>query len=514
MGPAQATDHDLPAPGTLFAGRYRIERLLGAGGMGSVLLARHEVIGQHVALKLLHPEAAGSPAAVERFVKEARAASKIEGQHVVRIYDVGTDDGTPKGRPYLCMEYLRGRDLGQVYDAHGALPAYEVCSALLDASIALAQAHSVGIVHRDLKPSNLFYAEQPAGKPVLKVLDFGIAKMEEGLGSVHATATGMIMGTPSYMAPEQMRSSKMVDARADIWALGVIAYELLTGRLPYLGESLGDILFAVVEKPPPWPHHVRPELGKDLSAVVMKCLQRDPDKRYATVTELSDALEPFATASRHGTAAALRMTISGENLPRPSLDDLESAKTEQLHAVPVGTPKTVAEWVTDGGVRLKRSRRAVAAVTALLLVGGAGLAVGRAVFSSGSRDAKEGALGAASAASPSTSPPVPASATATGTSPLASLSGTTSAEPASAATTADTKDPGTNAEAGVGTSKGMAMTRKPPPLRPGVEPHRTPATVAASAAPASLPAAAATALTPDRSGMSNSKEWEGVPAKP
>ncbi len=502
MGAADTTDHQLPEPGTLFAGRYRIERLLGVGGMGSVLLARHEVIGQHVALKLLHPEAASSPAAVERFVKEGRAASKIEGQHVVRIYDVGTDDGTPKGRPYLCMEYLRGKDLGQVYDTKGPLPAYEVCSALLDASIALAQAHSVGIVHRDLKPSNLFYAEQPAGKPVLKVLDFGIAKMDDGLGSVHATSTGMIMGTPSYMAPEQMRSSKMVDARADIWALGVIAYELLTGRLPYQGDSLGDILFAVVEKPPPWPHQLRPELGSELSGVVMKCLQRDPDRRFATVTELSDALEPFATASRVGTTAALRLSISGERLSSPTLD-LENAKTEQLGGT--ASPKTVSEWVTESHLRPKRSVRLFGGVAAILVLGGVALGATHAL--SGGAISSESTGAAPRPVASLVTPVQGSSATAE---PMASAP----AAPATAVA-ASAAHPEAAADAGPLPVVSSGPTRRTP-LRPAGDARRAPVPAAppVAAAPTPVPTPVPAVPPPDRSGMTNSKEWDGVPAKP
>ena len=239
------------------------------------------------------------------------------------------------------------------------------------------------------------------GRAVLKVLDFGIAKMDEGAGSVHVTATGMIMGTPAYMAPEQMRSSKMVDARADIWALGVIAYELLTGRLPFEGESFGDILFAVAEKPPPPPHTLCPGLDPDLSALVMKCLQRDPDKRFATVTELSDALEPFATASRAGTAAALRLSISGE-LPTISLPDLENAKTEQLHGASVN-PRTVSEWVTEGKLRPRSNTRLVGGVGALVVVGLAVVVASRLHApspASGNAGATSSALASASGAVP------------------------------------------------------------------------------------------------------------------
>ena len=480
----EPADQHLPPPGTLFAGRYRIERLLGVGGMGSVLLARHEVIGQHVALKLLHPEAAHSPAAVERFVKEAKAASKIDGQHVVKIYDVGTEDG----RPYLCMEYLRGQDLGQLFDSRGPMPTYEVCTALLDAIVALAQAHSAGIVHRDLKPSNLFFAEQPAGKPVLKVLDFGIAKMDDGPSNMHATSTGMIMGTPSYMAPEQMRSSKMVDARADIWALGVIAYELLTGRLPYQGDSLGDILFAVVEKPPPLPHELRPEIDPELSAVIMKCMQRDPARRFATVTELSDALEPFAAVSRIGTSAALRMSISGE---RPSVQnlDLENAKTEQLPSGPAANPKTVSEWVTESHARPKRNTRLLVGVAAALAVVGVGLGVNRALapHANGAATVTSSSAGAIA---PDAGPEPPASIT------------LPEAPPASATTTH--VEAAVTADAGPPASPVATVTSgKPVHPRPG-------GGVLKGVPPVSGPGPGPAQRPSDE--MTNSKGWDGVPA--
>nr|HMR07207.1 serine/threonine-protein kinase [Polyangiaceae bacterium] len=215
--------------GDILAGKFRVEKLLGSGGMGMVVAAHHLQLDEPVAIKFLLPEALTNAAAVGRFAREARAATKIKSEHVVRIIDIGSFDS---GEPYIVMEYLNGQDLSQLLAARGPLPPDEVAEYILQACEAIVEAHVLGIVHRDLKPANLFVAARMDGTPLVKVLDFGISKVSTG-PDLSLTETSALMGSPLYMSPEQMASAKSVDARTDIWALGVILYELVTGKPPF-----------------------------------------------------------------------------------------------------------------------------------------------------------------------------------------------------------------------------------------------------------------------------------------
>ena len=206
-------------PGQILAGKFQIERVLGRGGMGVVVAAQHLQLGQLVALKFLLPEALRNPEVTERFLREARAAVRLKSEHVGRVIDVGTLDD---GAPYLVMEYLEGQDLDSFREEHERLPVAQVVSFVLQASEAIAEAHSIGIIHRDLKPANLFLTVRADGSPTVKVLDFGIAKATEGSEDFSLTKTATVMGSPAYMSPEQLRSARDVDARSDIWAIGVI----------------------------------------------------------------------------------------------------------------------------------------------------------------------------------------------------------------------------------------------------------------------------------------------------
>jgi len=229
------------APGTLLAGKYRVERVLGQGGMGVVVAAQHIHLEERVAIKLMLAEAAFSAEAVARFVREARAAAQLESAHVAKVSDVGTLED---GRPYMVMEYLDGHDLANVLAANGPLPLQDAIDYLLQASEAIAEAHSIGIVHRDLKPANLFLTRRRDRTPQVKVLDFGISKVSGSARSSSdnaLTRTSTLMGTPLYMSPEQMTSVRDVDARSDIWALGIILFELLTGAPPFVGETLPQV---------------------------------------------------------------------------------------------------------------------------------------------------------------------------------------------------------------------------------------------------------------------------------
>ncbi|HEY6080907.1 MAG TPA: serine/threonine-protein kinase [Polyangiaceae bacterium] len=278
------------APGTQVAGRYRVERTLGTGGMGVVVEATHLQLAQRVAIKFLLPELCSQRDSVTRFLREARAAVRIESEHVARVMDVGTSD---EGVPFLVMEYLEGLDLAQLLQREQRLPFAQAVSLIVQAADAIAEAHSLGIIHRDLKPSNLFLATRRDGTKSLKVLDFGISKAvaeASSSGLATRTATATVMGSPHYMSPEQVRSSKDVDPRADIWSLGVILHELLAGEPPFRAETLPGVLASIVADPPASLRASRPDVPSALEAVVARCLQKDRSQRYATVPELSRAL--------------------------------------------------------------------------------------------------------------------------------------------------------------------------------------------------------------------------------
>ena len=235
-------------PGQVLAGKYRIERVLGQGGMGVVVEATHLQLEDRVAIKFWLPEALANPEAVGRFAREARAAGKIKGEHVARVIDVGTLE---TGAPFMVMEYLHGRDLSAVVREGGPLPPAQAVDAVLQACEALAEAHALGIVHRDLKPANLFVTTRPDGTPAVKVLDFGISKVTNPSSSDHAlTKTTSVMGSPLYMSPEQMTATRDVDARTDIWAVGAILYELLVGHVPFSAETLPQICGLILTSPP------------------------------------------------------------------------------------------------------------------------------------------------------------------------------------------------------------------------------------------------------------------------
>jgi serine/threonine-protein kinase len=277
-------------PGDIVAGKYRVDRVLGEGGMGVVVAATHEHLGQKVALKFLLPEMAANPEIVQRFLREARAAVQIHSEHVARVLDVGTQDGAP----YMVMEYLEGGDVARVLAERGALPVSEAVGYVLQACEAIAEAHSLGIVHRDLKPANLFLAKRPTGKPSVKVLDFGISKAPATAGDANLTKTSAIMGSPSYMSPEQLVSSASVDVRCDVWALGVVLYEMLAHAVPFLASSMPELVAAILQKNPQPLAAVRAGVPPGLDAVVDRCLQKDPARRYPNVAELARALLPFA----------------------------------------------------------------------------------------------------------------------------------------------------------------------------------------------------------------------------
>jgi serine/threonine protein kinase len=276
--------------GALIAGKYRVTRILGEGGMGIVVAAVHEHLDQPVALKFLLEELVSNPDIVQRFTREARAAVKIHSEHVARVLDVGT---TEAGTPFMVMEYLEGNDLAEVLARRGPLPVQEAVGYLLEACEAVAEAHSLGIVHRDLKPANLFLARKPSGKPVVKVLDFGISKIPSSAKDAILTSAKALMGSPGYMSPEQMVDGSTTGSRADIWSLGVVLYELLTGTLPFSGDTMPELVAAILSKTPAPVAATRADVPVGLQTVIDRCLQKEPGARYADIAELARALAPF-----------------------------------------------------------------------------------------------------------------------------------------------------------------------------------------------------------------------------
>ncbi len=278
----------------MIGGKFVVEQVLGVGGMGVVVAARHSQLGQKVAIKFLRKDAAKAPEAASRFLREARAMVTLQSAHVVRVIDVGV---FVDGMPYMVMEHLVGTDLHRVLEERKTLPAGDAVDFLLQGMEAIAEAHVAGIVHRDLKPANLFLTRHPDGSPLIKVLDFGISKASgSGVADQNLTATATIMGSPLYMSPEQLRSSKNVDARTDIWALGVILYELLAGKPPFEAENVTGLCAKIAADAPTPLREIAPSVSRELEAIVMRCLEKNIDRRFASVAELAAALRPFASA--------------------------------------------------------------------------------------------------------------------------------------------------------------------------------------------------------------------------
>ncbi len=271
---------------SILAGRYRIGRTLGRGGMGIVLEATHIHLKTGVAIKVLRQEALEQPELIERFLREARSAARLKGEHVCRVTDFGT---TEDGLPFMVMELLEGEDLREIVDDHGPMDPTDVATYVLQACIAVAEAHALGIVHRDLKPGNLFLVRQPNGRRTIKLLDFGIAKSDTF--DKNLTATAKAMGSPAYMAPEQLKSGSQAEARSDIWSLGVTMFELLTEKRPFDGDTPYELAVAITnDQPAALPDTVPSELVK----VVKRCLEKRLEKRFANVSELAMALAPLA----------------------------------------------------------------------------------------------------------------------------------------------------------------------------------------------------------------------------
>jgi serine/threonine protein kinase len=355
--------------GDLIAGKYRIDGVLGTGSTGVVLAAYHLKLHERVAIKLLLPEALANPEAVQRFEREARAAVKIKSEHVVRIIDVGALD---EGAPYIVMEHLQGEDLAERLTRTGPLPFEEAVDFMMQACEAIAEAHGLGIIHRDLKPANLFCVHGNDGQTTIKVLDFGISKVLDG-GALHtvgeATKTSIVVGSPFYMSPEQMQAPRTVDVRTDIWAIGVILHELLTGAVPFGGETLPQIAVHVAKNPPPSLRLSRSDVPPVLEGVILRCLEKNAKKRYNTVAELAAALGRFGPKKALSSVDRIRLAFKNGS-ERPFAVSLlpEGEVAEQAAA---GTSPSSWGAATTRQIDV-RSRRNLAAMiaTGFLLAGG------------------------------------------------------------------------------------------------------------------------------------------------
>ncbi|MFO0613860.1 MAG: protein kinase [Polyangiaceae bacterium] len=335
-------------PGDVIKGKYTVERVIGEGGMGVVVAAFHAELEAHVAIKVLNEDVMANPQVVERFEREARAAVKIKSRHVARVTDVGKLLG---GRPYMVMEYLEGNDLEAVMLKEESLPVVRAVDYVLQACDAIAEAHAYGIVHRDLKPGNLFLAHQADGSKEIKVLDFGISKStnprapEKGI-----TSATEIFGSAMYMSPEQLTASANVDARADIWSLGIILYELLTGNPPFHEGTVAEIWSGILHKEIERPSKRRATIPAGLESAIMKCLARDLDARFQHVADLAEAIAPFGTgdaqacvdrAARFRARTAASPSASGEKAPpapRAPMQSLINVDIDWDDAAPGATP--------------------------------------------------------------------------------------------------------------------------------------------------------------------------------
>ena len=350
-GPGHRDDRWTPPfePGDIVVDRYRVARLVGRGGMAWVFEATHLLLPQRVALKVLRIDTSADNAeAVTRFRREARAAASVCGEATVRVMDAGT---LPCGSPFLVMEYLEGRDLDSVIDRHACLPVAAAVDYAIQACEGLAETHAAGIVHRDLKPSNLFLTRAPDGSARVKLLDFGISKFADPSRNGHrVTGTREIVGSPVYMSPEQMRSSRCTDRRSDIWSMGVILYEFLAqGHSPFAAPTLVEICARVLDHKPVTIGSIRPEVPRALEAIVFRCLEKDPSRRFQTAAELANALVPFGPPGARLRADRIRRIVE-----ETSVGDAPA---------PLGTA------ASKGGIWRWRRRRAVPLATGAAVLG-------------------------------------------------------------------------------------------------------------------------------------------------
>ncbi|WP_437496620.1 serine/threonine-protein kinase [Sorangium sp. So ce1099] len=455
-------------PGELIAAKYRVERVVAIGGMGVVLAARNEDLDQKVAIKILRQDALANQEAVARFLREARTAARLQGEHVARVFDVGT---TETGVPFMVMEFLSGLDLQQVIDTHGPLPIQDAVDYVLQALEAVAEAHAAGVVHRDIKPSNLFLAEHADGTRHIKVLDFGISK-GQGLDSPAEpglTSTKQVMGSPGYMSPEQMMAPRTVDGRADVWSFGVLLYTLVTGEPPFQGETVAAVMANILHQPVPRLRDRRSDAPAMLERIVARCLERDVSARYGNVAKLAQALEPLGSSFAKLSTSRIQSAIGAASPAGQTLLNSKAAEdSDRLSG---------ASWSHTSYRRRSRRRLLVAAGVAALLAGAAGAGAwlvggGRVAPPAPSAAAAREPDRASSAGGDALAPAPPAPPLAPSAAPVVTAA-TAAASPAAPLASAPSA-----ARAGNTTAPGARprATASGAPLNPGAQPKPTTST--------------------------------------
>lgn len=463
-----------PTSSSLVAGKYQLVRCIGQGGMGSVWEGRHASLGTRVAIKFIEADYADNGEARSRFDREARAAASLQSKHAIQIFDHGV---TEDGKPYIVMEMLLGEPLDKRIQRLGQLPLQDTTRILQQVGRALAQAHEKGIVHRDLKPENIFLVASPDDDDeIAKVLDFGIAKIQ-GDGSpglTSSTKTGAVLGTPYYMSPEQARGLRNVDHRTDIWSLGVIAFRAVTGRLPFEGESVGDLLVKICTSPVPIPSEILPGLPPAFDTWFLRALDRDPTRRFASVPEAMDALAFAAGVTVRGRGSQAAPVPSAVPTPATQVPAQVPLQVPDAASAAFGSGGTAAPFTanaiespipTAGGPRGLWIGGAIAAV-AVVVLGVVGVLVVKK-RDSGSNGATT--VLSATAPLPETSP---STSTGLALQPLVSASTPVPTLPTLSTQGTPTNPPATNpVHAGLAPQRGTAPTGKPTGKTP--EPPKT-----------------------------------------
>jgi serine/threonine protein kinase len=354
--------------GDLLFGKYRVERVIGSGGMGIVVAARHEQLDQLVAIKFIREDVLENPDNARRFLREARAAAKLKSEHVARVLDVGMLES---GAPYMIMEFLEGSDLAKILAESGPMSPAAALPLFRQTCTALAEAHAAGIVHRDLKPQNLFLTHTPGGSPRLKVLDFGIAKSfdVEGKAARALTKTTAVLGSPLYMAPEQMLSSRDVDARVDVWSLGVVLFELLTGRWPFEADTYPALCVKIANEVPRRLSDFRQDVPPEVVAIIERCLEKDVTKRFANAAEIAKAIDALPldvfpqSRDGHRRAGALPSSVASAQgaLRKPDStpagwDSVRDGRAVKTRAMALGVLLLMTATIAAGFVISRRSR--------------------------------------------------------------------------------------------------------------------------------------------------------------
>jgi hypothetical protein len=487
--------------GDVILGKYEVTRVLGEGGMGVVVAARHVELDELVALKFLLPSLQAQPELCARFAREAKTGIRIKNEHVARVLDVGT---LPDGTAFMVMEHLLGEDLATVLERRGALPVEETVDLLLQACEAIAEAHELGIVHRDLKPANLFVTTGSDGLPFVKVLDFGISKTIVDVENVSVTATSAVLGSPLYMSPEQLASSRDVDRRADVWSLGVILYEMLAGKPPFSGTSYPTLCAAILGGKYERLAQLASRLPAELDLAVASALVLDREARTPSVAAFAGHVSPFASDAGKASSARIRRiaehSVSASRsmtpMARPSGFDATLPLSEPALAVdgaggraaqggpaPTGAGFTRSDAVLGApAARGKASRSVARGVVGVALVGAIG-------FASWNHFAR---------------PPEPAGAPSAGPVEAANAPSTSSAAPLP---TAPTEEPAPAAEVDVATravtdaasaTATVASTEPSPAARPAGGDRKNPrSSSTAAGAAAHKPSSTAAAPSAD-----------------